>query len=161
MKKIKTMMAMMLAVAGMCVTLCSCSEDDDEQVTPAADYVVGAYVSDLDITVMGQTSTYEQVEAKVEKEDDNTVNVILPAAGEGAMALPSLTVPALKVTGSNGTYAFSVDSYKGSVVVNDATKEFTVTLQGTFVNNRLTLDYQLQYGNMPMAMIGKFVADKK
>lgn len=160
MKKIKTMMAMMLAVVGMCVTFSACSDDDDEKIAPAADYVAGSYISNLDITVMGQTTTYENVEAKVEKVDANTINVMLPAAGEGAMALPALPVNAIKVSGADGTYTFAVEAYKGTVVVNDATKEYTVTLQGTFANNQLTLNYQLQYGNMPMAMIGRFVATK-
>ena len=160
MKKIKTMMAMMLAVVGMCVTFSACSDDGDEKIAPAADYVAGSYISNLDITVMGQTTTYENVEAKVEKVDANTINVMLPAAGEGAMALPALPVNTIKVSGSDGTYTFAVEAYKGTVVVNDATKEYTVTLQGTFANNQLTLNYQLQYGNMPMAMIGRFVATK-
>ena len=162
MKKFKTMMAMMLALVGMCVAFSSCSSDDDDnKVTPAAEYVAGSYVSNLDMTVMGETSTYENAEIKLEKVDDNTINVVLPAAGEGMMALPSLTIPALKVSGANGSYSFAVESYKGSVEVNGATKEFTVTMQGAFANNQLTLNYQLQYGKMPMPMIGKFVASKK
>ena len=162
MKKFKTMMAMMLALVAMCVTFSSCGgDDDDDQVTPAAEYVAGTYVSNLSMTVMGEESTYENAEVKLEKVDDQTINVVLPAAGEGMMALPSLTIPALKVTGSNGTYAFSVQGYKGSIDVNGATKEYTVTLTGAFANGKLTLNYQLQYGKMPMPMIGKFEASKK
>lgn len=162
MKKFKTMMAMMLALVAMCVTFSACSsDDDDDKVTPAAEYVAGSYVSNLSMTVMGEESTYENAEIKLEKVDDATINVVLPAAGEGMMALPSLTIPALKVTGSNGTYGFSVESYKGSIEVNGATKEYTVTLTGAFANGQLTLNYQLQYGKMPMPMIGKFVASKK
>ena len=162
MKKFKTMMAMMLALVGMCVAFSSCSsDDDDDKVTPAAEYVAGSYVSNLDMTVMGETSTYENAEIKLEKVDDKTINVVLPAAGEGMMALPSITVPNVKVTGSNGNYAFAVDSYKGSIEVNGATKEFTVTMSGAFATGKLTLNYQLQYGKMPMPMIGKFEATKK
>lgn len=162
MKKFKTMLVMMMALVGMCVAFSSCSsDDDDDKVTPAAEYVAGSYVNTLEMTVMGETSTYENAEIKVEKVDDNTVNVVLPKAGEGMMALPSLTIPALKVTGSNGSYAFAVESYKGSIEVNGATKEYTVTLSGAFANGQLTLNYQLQYGKMPMPMIGKFVSTKK
>ena len=162
MKKFKTMMAMMLALVGMCVTFCSCSDDDNDgdKETAAAEYVAGSYVSNLDMTVMGQTETYENATIKLEKVDDNTINVVLPAAGEGMMALPSITVPNLKVTGSNGAYAFNVEGYKGSLEVNGATKEFTITLSGAFVNGKLTLTYSLQYGKMPMPMIGSFVANK-
>lgn len=162
MKKFKTMMAMMLALVAMCVTFTSCGDDDDDnKVTPAAEYVAGSYVSDLSMTVMGSKSTYENAEVKIEKVDDQTVNVVLPAAGEGDMALPSITVPTLKVTGSNGSYAFSVEGYQGSMEVNGENKKYTVTLSGAFANGKLTLDYQLQYGRMPMPMIGKFEASKK
>lgn len=162
MKKFKTMMAMMLALVSMCVAFSSCSSDDDGDgdTTAAADYVVGSYVSNLDMTVMGETSTYENATIKLDKVDDNTINVVLPAAGEGMMALPSITVPSLKVTGANGAYAFNVENYKGSLEVNGATKEYTITLSGAFVNGKLTLTYRLQYGTMPMPMIGSFVANK-
>ncbi len=160
MKKFKTMLAMMLALVSMCVAFTSCGDDDDDVVTPAAKEVAGTYVSNLDMTVMGETSTYENATIKLEVVDDATVKVVLPAAGEGMMALPSLEVPAVKVAGSNGSYTLSQENYTGSITVNGEEKNYTVTLQGTFKNNTLTLNYQLQYGKMPMPMIGKFEATK-
>ena len=65
------------------------------------------------------------------------------------------------VAGSNNNYAFGVTDYKSSVEVNGATKEFTMTLQGTYVAGKLTLNYTLVYGTMPMPMVCKFVATKK
>ena len=76
------------------------------------------------------------------------------------MALPALEVPAVKVSGSNGAYAFSQESYVGTITVNGAEKKYTVTLQGTFKDNTLTVNYSVQYGKMPAAMIGKFVCKK-
>ena len=101
MKKFKTMMAMMLALVSMCVVFSSCSSDDDETVA-AAKEIAGSYTSSLDMTVMGETSTYDHVTMKIEAVDDATVKVTLPACGEGMMALPALEVPAVKVSGSNG-----------------------------------------------------------
>ena len=98
---------------------------------------------------------------KIEAVDDATVKVTLPACGEGMMALPALEVPAVKVSGSNGAYAFSQENYAGTVTVNGAEKKYTVTLQGTLKDNTLTVSYSVQYGKMPMPMIGKFVATKK
>ena len=114
------------------------------------------------MTVMGQASTYENVTMKIEAVDDATVKITLPACGdEGMMALPALEVPAVKVSGSNGAYAFSQENYAGTVTVNGAEKKYTVTLQGTLKDNTLTVKYSVQYGKMPAAMIGKFVATKK
>ena len=159
MKKFKTMMAMMLALVSMCVAFSSCSSDDDDTVA-AAKEIAGTYTSSLDMTVMGQASTYDNVTLKIEAVDDATVKVTLPACGEGMMALPALEVPAVKVSGSNGAYAFSQENYAGTVTVNGAEKNYTATLQGTLKDKTLTVNYSVQYGKMPMPMIGKFVCTK-
>ena len=159
MKKFKTMMAMMLALVSMCVAFSSCSSDDDKTVA-AAKEIAGSYTGSLDMTVMGEASTHNNLTMKIEAVDDATVKVTLPACGEGMMALPALEVPAVKVSGSNGAYAFSQESYAGTVTVNGAEKKYTVTLEGTFKDNTLTVKYSVQYGKMPMPMIGKFVCKK-
>lgn len=162
MKKFKFSFAtMMVAMLTMCVAFTSCSSDDDPVAVAAASKVAGTYVDSLQLTVMGSTSTYKDLEVKVEAANEETVNIILPAYGEGRMALPSLTIPAVKVAGSDNNYAFGVTDYKSSVEVNGATKEFTMTLQGTYVAGKLTLNYTLVYGTMPMPMVCKFVATKK
>lgn len=162
MKKFKfSFAAIMVAMLTMCVAFTSCSNDDDPAAVAAASEVAGTYVDSLQLTVMGSTSTYKDLEVKVEAANEETVNIILPAYGEGRMALPSLTIPAVKVAGSNNNYAFGVTDYKSSVEVNGATKEFTMTLQGTYVAGKLTLNYTLVYGTMPMPMVCKFVATKK
>ena len=154
MKTIKYMgMALIMAA------LASCSSDDDETVA-AAKEIAGSYTSSLDMTVMGETSTYDHVTMKIEAVDDATVKVTLPACGEGMMALPALVVPAVKVSGSNGAYAFAQENYAGTVTVKGAEKNYTVTLQGTLKDKTLTVNYSVQYGKMPMPMIGKFVCTK-
>ena len=112
------------------------------------------------MTVMGQASTYDNVTMKIEAVDDATVKITLPACGEGMMALPALEVPAVKVSGSNGSYAFAQENYAGSVTVNGAEKKYTVILKGTLKDKTLTVDYSVQYGKMPQPMIGKFVCTK-
>ena len=156
----KTMMAMMLALVSMCVAFSSCSSDDDNDIVVAAKEIAGSYTSTLDMTVMGQASTYDNVTLKIEAIDDATVKITLPACGEGMMALPALEVPAVKVSGSNGAYAFAQENYAGTVTVNGAEKKYTVTLQGTLKDKTLTVNYSVQYGKMPMPMIGKFVCTK-
>ena len=162
MKKFKfSFAAMMVAMLTMCVAFTSCSSDDDNDTVAAAKEIAGSYTSTLDMTVMGQASTYDNLTMKIEAVDDATVKVTLPACGEGMMSLPALEVPAVKVSGSNGAYAFSQENYAGTVTVNGAEKKYTVTLQGTLKDKTLTVSYSVQYGKMPMPMIGKFVATKK
>ena len=156
MKKFKTMMAMMLALVSMCVAFSSCSSDDDPVAVAAAKEIAGTYTGSLDMTVMGTASTYDNLTMKIEAVDDAT----LPACGEGMMALPALEVPAVKASGSNGAYAFSQENYAGTITVNGAEKKYTVTLHGTLKDKTLTVNYSVQYGKMPMPMIGKFVCTK-
>ena len=161
MKKFKFSFAtMMVAMLTMCVAFTSCSNDDDDTVA-AAKEIVGSYTGNLAMTVMGQASSHDNITMKIEAVDNATVKVTLPAFGEGMMSLPDLEVPAVKVSGSNGAYAFSQENYAGTVTVNGAEKKYTVTLQGTLKDNTLTVKYSVQYGKMPMPMIGKFVATKK
>lgn len=160
MKKFKTMMVMMLALVSMCVAFSSCSSDDDPVAVAAAKEIADTYTGSLNMTVMGTASTYDNLTMKIEAVDDATVKVTLPACGEGMMALPALEVPAVKASGSNGAYAFSQESYAGTITVNGAEKNYTVTLQGTLRDNTLTVNYSVQYGKMPMPMIGKFVCTK-
>ena len=161
MKKFKTMMAMMLALVSMCVVFNSCSSDDDNDTVAAAKEIADSYIGNMEMKVMGQASTYDNVTMKIEAVDDATVKVTSPACGDGGMmALPALEVPAVKVSGSNGAYAFSQEKYTGTVTVNGAVKNYTVILQGTLKDNTLTVNYQVQYGNMPMPMKAKFVCKK-
>lgn len=160
MKKFKTMMAMMLALVSMCVAFSSCSSDDDPVAVAASKEIAGTYTGSLDMTVMGTASTYDNLTMKIEAVDDATVKVTLPACGEGMMALPALEVPAVKASGSNGAYAFSQENYAGTITVNGAEKKYTVILHGTLKDKTLTVNYSVQYGKMPMPMIGKFVCTK-
>lgn len=160
MKKFKTMMAMMLALVSMCVAFSSCSSDDDPVAVAAAKEIADTYTGSLNMTVMGEASSHDNITMKIEAVDNATVKVTLPAFGEGMMALPALEVPAVKVSGSNGAYAFSQENYAGTVTVDGAEKKYTVTLQGTLKDNTLTVKYSVQYGKMPAAMIGKFVCKK-
>lgn len=150
---------MMVAMLTLCVVFTSCSSEEDDTVAVAKE-IAGSYTSSLDMTVMGEASTYDNVTMKIEAVDDATVKVTLPACGEGMMALPALEVPAVKVSGSNGAYAFSQENYAGTVTVNGAEKKYTVTLQGTLKDKTLTVNYSVQYGKMPMPMIAKFVCTK-
>lgn len=160
MKKFKFSFAtMMVAMLTFCVVFTSCSSDDDDTVA-AAKEIVGSYTGNLAMTVMGETSSHDNITMKIEAVDNATVKVTLPAFVEGMMALPALEVPAVKVSGSNGAYAFSQENYAGTVTVNGAEKKYTVTLQGTLKDKTLTINYSVQYGKMPMPMIGKFVCTK-
>ena len=167
MKKIKTMKAMMMALCmGMALASCSSSSSNDpidpnnggnkKETVDFAKTIAGSYTNKLSMTVMGEESIYKNAEVKLDRVDSTHVNITLPACGEGMMALPALTVEKVEVTASGSEYKFAVENYSSSVSVNGQDKNWTVTLTGAYKDGVVTLDYSLQYGKMPMAMVAKF-----
>ena len=160
MKKFKTMMAMMLALEAMCVTFSSCSSDDDDnKTTAAAAEVVGTYEGDMTLKVSSSESTSSNMTFKIEKVDDNHVNVILPAFGEAPMALPSITVTNLLVTGSNGSFSIPESTFDQTL---ESGKSISSTaIKATFANGKMHIEFAMKYGSMPFVMYCTSDATKK
>lgn len=157
MKTLKFLCATLAAI--FCtMTISSCSEDKDEPAAPAAKAIQGNYAGDMDCTVMGSTSTFENLTFTVSAVDESTVNVVLPAFGEAPMAMPSITVTGVKVSESDGTVTLATTEVSGETTSG---KSYTCTISGTVVNNTLSIRFNLQYGNMPMPMICSSNATKQ
>ena len=163
--KIRKFMAMMIAAIAVCVGFASCGDDDDdESVIPTADTSAGKYTGEVTITVMGSDSksngTYE-----IKKIDDTHVSMTTPASGEGAMAMPALTVNNIPVTTSTVSGAevvsASMAESKGTITVNDVEKAYTFS--NIVIKNsgkKISIVYSLQYGKMPMTMEFSFTGEK-
>mgnify|MGYP002523230540 CR=1 FL=1 len=160
MKKFRTMMAMMLALVGMCVAFSSCGDDDDDNTTAASvQEIVGTYVGDMTTKVSTSESTSENVEFKIEKVDDTHVNVILPAFGEAPMALPSITVKNLAVTASDGTYTIPQTAFDQTL--ENGKKISNTAIAATVKDGKMHIQFAMQYGNMPFTMNCSSDATKK
>ena len=163
--KIRKFMAMMIAAVSVCVGFTSCGDDDDDEIViPAAETIAGNYTGEVTITVMGSDSksngTYE-----IKKIDDTHVSMTTPALGEGAMAMPAITVNSIPVTTST-IYSAEVISAtmaeaKGTITVNGAEKAYTFS--NIVIKNsgkKISIVYSLQYGKMPMTMDYSFTGEK-
>lgn len=158
MKTIKTMFAAMLAFLAV-TTLASCGDDNDDPVeTPAAKSVAGVYEGDMTCSVMGQESVFENMTFTVTATDDATVSIKISEFGEAPMKVPEITVPDVKVSGSDGTYALASTEFKGEMSNG---KTYSGTLDGSYASDEITIRFNLQYGSMPMPMICTFTAPKK
>ncbi len=159
---IKNFLAMMVAASVMVMGTTSCDKDDDdpaEQNVSAATAMVGTYNGEFVLSVMGSGDT-TQVDMTINKVDDATIQLVTPAAGSGAMALPSLSVE-LPAVGKDGSYSASAESVSGSVTVNGAEKAYTFSNVAVIVNgDEAAIAYSLQYGKMPMAMVVSFKGKK-
>ncbi len=108
---------------------------------------------------------------KVTKADGTHIDLTLPAAGEGAMALPSLDVKNIQTTAETEitvgdqkvkAYTATLDSYSGSITVNGEEKAYTITnLSVAVTGNACVVTYTLKYGKMPMAMEATFQGTRK
>lgn len=164
--KIKNFLAMMVAAATLSVCVASCSEDDDDDnnstttTVSAAEAMAGTFSGDYILTVSTSSDT-SNVEMTIKKIDDNTIQLVTPSAGSGAMALPTLTCD-LKATAASGVYSASAETVSGSVMVNDVEKAYSFNNVAVVVSgNTAAVTYSLQYGKMPMAMNVSFKGVKK
>lgn len=159
MKKIKTMMAMMMALVAMCVTFSSCSSDDDPAPAAASAQVVGTYEGDMTVKVSTSESTSENMTFQVVKVDDTHVKVVLPAFGEAPMALPSITADNLPVTGSDGSFTIPASTFDQTL--ENGKKVSNTAITATFKDGKMNIQFALQYGNMPLVMNCTSEATKK
>lgn len=157
MKQFKFLFASLIAVLTL-VTLPSCSDEKDEPATPAAKAIEGTYAGDMECSVMGNASTFNDVSFTVTATDDATVNVTLPAFGEAPMAMPSLVVKGIKVADNNGVAVLAETQVSGQTGQG---KNYTVTFSGNVTGKTLDIKFNLQYGAMPMPMICSSKATKQ
>lgn len=157
MKQLKFIFASLIAMLTLAI-LPSCSDDKDEPAVPAAKTIEGTYAGDMECSVMGSASTFENVAFNVTATDDATVNVTLPAFGEAPMAMPSITVKGIKVTESNETAVLAETQVSGQT---EQGKKYTVTFSGNVTDKMLDVKFNLQYGAMPMPMICSSKATKQ
>lgn len=161
---------MMFASAALLVGTTSCGDDNDDKEVSVAEAMAGEYNGNLGISVMG-TEVKSEGTFKVTKADGTHIDLTMPAAGEGAMALPSLDVKNIQTTAETEitvgdqkvkAYTATLDSYSGSITVNGEEKAYTITnLSVAVTGNACVITYTLKYGKMPMAMEATFQGTKK
>lgn len=161
--KMKSLMAM--AAMAFVFGLSSCGGDDDVPETPAANQVAGNYAGTETLTVDGEADESDEV-IQITKVTDTTVDLVLPAYGEGMMTIPELPVKNIVVakkgddisgTITGGTYTGTVTNSKGeekTYTVNDFVLLYNET------NKTLILTFKMKYGNMPFVFEGLFVGEK-
>lgn len=168
--RLKSVITMVFASVALLVGTTSCGDDDDDKVVSAAEAMAGEYNGELGISVMGTEVKSEGI-FKVTKADGTHIDLTLPAAGEGAMALPSLDVKNIQTTAETEitvgdqkvkAYTATLDSYSGSITVNGEEKAYTITnLSVAVTGNACVVTYTLKYGKMPMAMEATFQGTRK
>lgn len=158
MKKFKHFATLILLSVLFVTVAASCSDDDDEPAAAAAKEIAGTYNGDISCTVMGSESIFEDKTCVVTATSDTEVSITIDSFGEAPMALPSITVEGLKVTGADGIYAVEAAPFSGTT---DAGKNYSGTIKLAYTNGVVVIDFQLQYGAMPMPLICSFTSQKQ
>ena len=172
--KIKHFMMMTMAAVALVFGVSSCGGDDDVPPvpeSPVADLLVGSYSGTEIMTVSGDIDESDKV-FQFTKANDTTVDMVIPAYGEGMMTLPELPVKGiilakqdeyiagvLPINPTTGTASYSgtVKNAKGeekTYVVSD----FMVLYSGK--DNAIMVTFKLKYGNMPFDFDGVFTGKK-
>ena len=161
--KIKVFLPMLAVAVAVVLGFSSCGSDDDDADTALASQVIGSYTGEEVLTVMGDdtnsTTTYEFT-----KSSDISVDMTIPStAGGGPMALPALPVKNITLLKSGNAITGKISSFSGTVVNADgAEKSYSVSnMVAIFSDKAVVVTYELKYGNMPFAFIGKFTGTKK
>ncbi len=159
MKTFKVMTAMLVAVVSLCLVPSSCSRDKDEPAPAVvAKSIAGSYKGSLKSVVMGTETTFDNVAVTLAAPDDATVDVAIGTFGTPPMAVPAFAVKGVKVTGANGTYTLATTEFSGTSTTG---RNYSGTLQGSFAQDKLTVQFNLKYGAMPMPMVCTFTAPRE
>lgn len=156
MKKLSSILVIALLFMGIASVATSCSENTPPEL-PAAKYVEGTYTGDMTCSVMSSDQTFENLTFNVTATDAGTVTVAIPSFGQPPMQMPAITVPGVKVAGTDGTYALATTSFDGT---SDTGRNYSGTLDGSLADGNVTIRFRLNYGAMPMPLICTFVASK-
>lgn len=154
MKAFRLLWAVLALTLGL-VSFTSCGSDDDDKATPGARDIAGTYTADMTCSVMGQASDFEALTFTVTATSDATVDITIPSFGEMPMQVPEFTVTGVKVNGADGTYTLDTTTFAGTL---ENGKSYSGTLQGDYKNGSLSVQFNLQYGAMPMPMICSWTA---
>ena len=166
--KIKSFMMMTMAAVALVFGVSSCGGDDDVPPvpeSPVADLLVGSYSGTEIMTVSGDIDESDKV-FQFTKATDTTVDLVIPAYGEGMMTLPELPVKGIILykEGDNIAGALSQGSYSGTVK-NAKGEEKTYVVSDFMVlystkDNAIMVTFKLKYGNMPFDFDGVFTGQK-
>ena len=165
--KIKSFILTTMAAVALVFGVSSCGDDDVPPVpeSPVADLLAGSYSGTETMTVSGDIDESEKV-FQFTKANDTTVDMVIPAYGEGMMTLPELPVKGIILVKEDtniagalplGSYTGTVKNAKGeekTYVVSD----FMVLYSGK--DNAIMVTFKLKYGNMPFDFNGVFTGQK-
>ena len=115
---------------------------------PADYYIADRYQGSLAMSVAGRPmGEPADVTITLEASGKNSVTVKLPAMGEGSMALPALDIANVAVNTSDyNTFTLAETAFEQTV----DSLHCTGTVKGTVVGDKLTLNYSVKPGAMPM-----------
>ena len=166
--KIKSFILTTMAAVALVFGVSSCGGDDDVPPvpeSPTANLVAGNYSGTETMTVSGDEDKNDVI-FQFTRATDSTVDMVIPAYGEGMMTLPELPVKGIILVkeDTNIAGALPLGSYTGTVK-NAKGEEKTYVVSDFMVlydskKNDIMVTFKLKYGNMPFDFDGVFTGKK-
>ena len=166
--KIKSFILTTMAAVALVFGVSSCGGDDDVPPvpeSPTANLVAGNYSGTETMTVSGDEDKNDVI-FQFTRATDSTVDMVIPAYGEGMMTLPELPVKGIILVKEDtniagalplGSYTGTVKNAKGEEKIY-VVSDFMVLYSGK--DNAIMVTFKLKYGNMPFEFNGVFTGKK-
>ena len=174
MKKLLSLMLLLMAAVMTTATFTSCGDDDYDNKTAS---VAGTYTGKdmLSFSVMGmdlkQPNTAD-VNYVINQNNDGSISVVIPeetfdftAQKMGNIVQGSFSVTNIPYDKTKNAYYLDYsNNASADVFVYGAKKNYTITkgeITVSFSGNKVTVVNVHKFGNMPMEMTGTFVGTRK
>ena len=152
---------LLMALMALFVTSCS---DDDEVVNYGTE-IAGTYAGENSISVGGMPMDPYKASMKVEAQPNGKVTLVLPGTvfqmgPNREMKLSDVTLKDVEVVPATGTNGFVLTHAAFTQEIDGMTYTNNIGVNGTIKDNKLVVDYDIQPGAMPMAIVCKFTGAK-
>lgn len=124
---------------------------------PTDYYVADTYEGNIEMSIMNEPQGEPTLaNITLEPTGNNAVNIILPSIGEGNMSIPSLIIPNIPIaTSDHQTFTIVETSFEQTV----DNRNYTGTITGAVSDSKLTLNYSIKPGAMPVNIICVFTTN--
>ncbi len=153
MKKAKMFLCALVALATL---FTSCKKEEEKASTDS--YVASTYKGSVVMSVGGTNYDPFDAEIKLEGNGKNAVKLTLPEVSSGMSTIPALTVGNISVTTSDYK-RFILSETSFDQTVNDT--KYSGKVSGTVNDGKLTLNYSVKPGAMPMSINFVFTTNDK
>lgn len=153
MKKKRNFIMALAAILALGAVSCDKDDEKDDSLSPNVEAVVGSYNGILIESINGENRDTTEATIVITADGNENVRVVLPAFGEGGMALMECAVGQVAVNKDGNSYTIVKENYEQTLTKPDGSNiVYTGSISGQVTDGRLSLEYNVKPGAMPMSI---------